>query len=96
MIGSDQMGELKIVNDNIAHAYDNSDDSMRRIHITFKNGHTLSIIRGSYSFGGPEGLFEIMPDDSSLFDDEDTGDEVLGYLSIERLNYYIEKIGSAK
>jgi len=68
---------------------------MQRARVTFKNGHTLSIIRGPGSFGGDEGLFEIMPDDEYFFEDDDKGDQVLGHLTPERLAHYINKIGSA-
>jgi len=82
--------------DTVESVSDNSDSkmNMQRVRVYFKNGHSLSIIRGEYSYGGPEGLFEIMPSDNSFFDDEDRdGDDVLGYLTPERVSYYINKIG---
>ena len=71
----------------------NSDANMTRARVYFKNGQELSIIRGPYSFGGDEGLFEIMPSDESVFDEGDDSDTVLGYLSPDRVNYYIRKLG---
>jgi len=79
--------------DSIARVDDNSDEKTQRARVHFKNGHSLSIIRGQSSFGGDEGLFEIMPSDEALFDD-DEGGWVLGHLSAERVGYYINKIGS--
>lgn len=79
--------------EHILSATDNSDELMSRVKVKFKNGRSLSVIRGRYSYGGPQGLFEIMPSHPEVFDDEDLGDEVLGYLTIERVNYYIKKIG---
>ena len=70
----------------------NSSGPNRRARIYFKNGHELSVISGLTSFGGDEGLFEIMPSDESFFD-EGEGDYVLGYLTAERVEYYINKIG---
>ena len=70
----------------------NSSGQNRRARIYFKNGHELSVISGLTSFGGDEGLFEIMPSDESFFD-EGEGDYVLGYLTAERVEYYINKIG---
>lgn len=71
---------------------------MTRMRIFFKNGLGLSVVQGPYSYGGDKGLFEIMPsggeDDQSLFDEEDEGDTVLGYLTAERVKYYINKIGN--
>ena len=81
---------------------DKSDPALRmtRMRIYFKNGRELSIIRGEYSYGGPEGLFEIMPcgndGDGDLLDEADQGDSVCGYLSEERVKYYVHKIGAMK
>lgn len=78
---------------------DNSNPNMKRLRIRFKNGYGLSIVQGEYSYGGPEGLFEIAPInkeqklDGSLLDLEDQGDDVLGYCTLERVSYYINKIG---
>ena len=80
--------------DTIDHVVDNSDDQMQRALVHFKNGQTLSIIRGEFSYGGNKGLFEIMPDDPKIFDEEDQGDTVRGYLTQERVAYYINKIGA--
>lgn len=74
---------------------DLSDSHMHRAYITFNNGHSLSVIQGQYSYGGKDGLFEIMPSDSNLFDDNDSGDSVCGYLTAERVKYYIKKIAMA-
>lgn len=80
---------------------DNMFDSlnMARMRIVFKNDFQLSVIRGQRSHGGEQGLFEIMiinplgSKEYSLFDESDQGGEVLGYCSIERVRYYIDKIG---
>jgi len=37
-----------------------------------------------------------MPSDDEFFDKDDQGDTVLGYLTAERVNYYINKIGKLK
>lgn len=92
--------ELKNLTENIASVEDNSDSLFRRVAITFKNGLGLSIIQGEYSYGGPQGLFEIAPKnkegelDGSLFDEEDQGEDVLGHCTVEQLNHYINKIGN--
>ena len=73
-----------------------SDACIKRMRIFFKNGYELSIVRGMGTYGDEEGLFEIMPSSEELIDKQDKGDSVVGYLSIDRVNYYIEKIGKAK
>ena len=72
----------------------NSDSLFDRVYVTFDNGLNLSIIRGQYSYGGSEGLFEIMPSDSNVFDEEDKGDEVLGWLTEEQVLYYVDKMAN--
>lgn len=83
--------------DKIASIVDGTDAliSMERARILFKNGHSISIIRGLYSYGGDIGLFEIMPSDSSFLDEEgQENSPVCGYLTADRVHYYITKIGS--
>ena len=82
--------------DTIASVDNNSDEkvNMQRARVHFKNGHSLSIIRGPYSYGGEEGLFEIMPSEESFLDDEHSGDSVCGYLTAEQVEHYIRKIGA--
>jgi len=81
--------------DHIESVDDKSDhkSQMQRARVHFKNGHSLSIIRGRDSYGGESGLFEIMPSDEGFLDECDSGDQVLGYLTLERVSYYIDKIG---
>ena len=74
---------------------DHSDHFMNRARIHFTNGESLSVIRGEFSYGGREGLFEIMPSDSKFIKPEDGSDEVVGYLTIEQVNEYIKIIASA-
>ena len=86
--------------DCIESAEDDSDELFRRIRIHFKNGMQLSIVRGPYSYGGPQGLFEIAALDKNgdwfpeLWDEADAGDVVLGYCDIVKVNYYIQRLGT--
>jgi len=88
--------------DYIDSVVDKSDSFMKRVRVYFKNGKELSIIKGKYSAGGDEGLFEIGPInangefDRSLFDDNDKDDDTLGYCNVDKVNYYIQKIGQMK
>ena len=75
----------------------NMDMGMTRMRVYFKNGRQMSIIRGQFSYGGKDGLFEIMIDglegEEEIYDKEDNADIVLGYLSKEKVEYYVHKIG---
>jgi hypothetical protein len=81
---------------------DLSDDFITRMRIVFKNNKQLSIVKGFSTYGNNQGLFEIAPFneneemDGSLFDEEDKGDNVLGYCDVEKVYYYIKKIGLLK
>lgn len=44
----------------------------------FRNGWHVSVIRGVYSYGGPDGLWEAAPVDPSGYIDSDS---VVGYLT---------------
>ena len=73
---------------------------INRVLITFKNGYCLSIIRGTMTYGGDKGLFEIAPfNKENEMDGSIIGvfdDDVLGYLSVEEVNKYIEEIANKK
>jgi hypothetical protein len=77
---------------------DRSDELMSRLWVIFTNGYGLSIIRGEYSYGYEQGLFEIAPInkhgelDGDLFDEDDQGDDVLGHADPEKINYYMRKL----
>lgn len=96
-----ELAEIKAVGESfIKGIEDRSDSLMSRVRLTFQNGYGLSIIRGEYSYGGPQGLFEIAPLDKqgeldgSLLNEEDQGDDVLGHCDLDKVKYYIKKIGS--
>ena len=74
------------------------DLSMARMRIFFKNGRELSVIKGPLSHGGSQGLYEIAiigknDNHEDLYDENEDGGVVLGYLDTERVRYYIHKIG---
>ncbi len=72
---------------------------MNSIQIHFKNRYILSVIIGSCTYGGDQGLFEIGPIcpenglDGSLLD---LGDDVLGYLTSEEVWQYVIKMANKK
>ena len=77
---------------------DRSDNFVSRVRIVFKNGYALSVIRGEYACGGSEGLFEIAllnlegKLDGSLLDEDDQGDTVLGYCTLDKVAHYAKKL----
>lgn len=83
---------------------DHSDPLMSRLLFKFVNGYQLSIIRGRFSYGDRESLFEIAPQDSAgdfvshLFydgDDFDQGESpVLGYCTKERVKFYMNRVAT--
>jgi len=87
-------------NNSILKIVDMSDYFSARTRIVFKNGYQLSVVIGPISYGSDRGLFELSPFnangemDGSLLDDGDSGDDVLGFCSAEKVNHYINKIGS--
>ena len=78
---------------------DRSDKHIKRMRITFTNGLILSIIQWEHTYGGHQSLFEIAIIDSEghwcpeLYDEDDQGDDILGYCSVEKVKHYINKIG---
>ena len=97
VISKDATATIRIpeeVTDRIERIEDMSDEMMARMRIHFKNGYQLSVIKGEFSYGGPEGLYEIAPfgkgntgmDGSILGID---GDDVRGRLSVEEVRGYI-------
>ena len=58
-----------------------------RARICFKNGYQLSIVRGSFTYGYEDGLFEIAPIDKDGYMDGGLlnidGDDVEGWLTKE-------------
>jgi hypothetical protein len=87
-------------NQTIESVEDRSDENIKRMLITFKNGYKLSIIRGMGTYGSESGLFEIAPMNNSgkfnksLFDKDDRDDNVLGYCDVKKVELYIYKIGN--
>ncbi len=75
----------------VASYKDNSDEMFDRLFLEFENGESISIIRGDYSYGGNLGLFEIMPSNSEALG---IGDEVMGYLTKEKVIEYATKLSN--
>ena len=92
--------KLQLLGHNVVRVVDNSDEYMQRALIVFKNGLELSIIAGDGAYGNEANPFEIAPIntqgalDGSFFDEEDQWDDVLGYVNLDKINYYIAKMGA--
>jgi len=98
----EQIGNQLCVDDEITlqqidYAEDKSSMGMNRVKMHFKNGYALSIIHGSFAYCDGE-TFEIAPFnkndelDGRLFDEDDRGDDVLGYCTLEKVSHYIKKL----
>jgi len=87
-------------NDKVKGVTFSSDENFNRMRVVFNNGYELSIVNGTGSYGGNEGLYEIAPVnkkgnlDGRLLNDEDKGDDVCGYCDEEKVKMYINKIAS--
>ena len=87
-----------VLRNSISSFSDLSDAITNHIHIKFKNGYSLGVIQGEYTYGGPEGLFEIgLFDqsgslDGSLLDEDDQGDDVLGHCTLDTVAHYAKKL----
>lgn len=66
---------------------DRSDDIAMRLRIYFINGYGISIIRGKYTYGGLDGLFEIAP----LNKDDNLDGSIIGIESDDVEGYLTEK-----
>jgi len=62
--------------------------------IQFENGYGASVVKGPYTYGGNNGLYELAVLDSEghvTYDTPITND-VIGYLSVPEVNEYLIKI----
>lgn len=66
-----------------------------RARVHFKNGYGASIVRHDYSYGGPQGLYElaVLRDDKLCYNTPVTSD-VLGYLTPNDVERYLQEIES--
>lgn len=74
-------------------------DLIQRVQIEFKNGLMLSVITGlgaccSTSHPYEIAVFKDEEFNNSFLDEEDKGDDVVGYCDAEKVKKYINKIGS--
>lgn len=84
--------------DLIVDVTNSSDSYTQRARIFFSNGYQLSIVRGKWTYGGKQGLFEIAAFDRTGEMDGDLigiGDNVVkGFVTLEQVNEYILKIAN--
>lgn len=77
---------------------DRSDNDFKRVLLTFSNGYKLSVIQGRYAYVRNSGEYEIagmLPDGSwatEHYDEEDQGDDVIGYCNVAKVIHYIYKL----
>lgn len=76
------------LHDKIESVEENSRDETGSTQVIFKftNGYKASVVQGPYTYGGPDGLFEMAvfnPSGHMDYDNPVTPDDVAGYLSTE-------------
>lgn len=66
----------------------------KQARVSFANGYGASVVRGQYSYGGPEGFYElaVFGPDGSLCYDTPVTDDVLGWLSEEGVSKALAEI----
>lgn len=66
---------------------------MERASLQFPNGYGISVIRGTYSYGGDEGLYEcaVLKDDKLYYDSPIT-DDVIGYCDEDEVTKIMKQI----
>jgi hypothetical protein len=87
---------MKTFNDLKFEPHRNMDGIMSRI--TFENGYGASVVKGEYTYGGKDGLYELAVLDSNgnlIYDTSITGD-VAGYLSEDDVTKLMEQIQNLK
>jgi hypothetical protein len=64
--------------------------------ITFENGYGASVVKGEYTYGGKDGLYELAVLDSNgdLTYDTPITNDVLGHLSEDDVTKVLEQIQS--
>lgn len=74
---------------------------LEALRIFFTNGLFISVIRGQFAQGNEDKPYEISirkygitSEFVDLFDVEDSGDEVLGYCDVKKVQYYIFKVAA--
>lgn len=68
---------------------------MTQMRVEFPNGYEVSIVRGPYTHGGPEGLFEgaVMHGDSIVYDTPLT-DDVRGHMTAEEALKFVADVAA--
>ena len=68
-----------------------------RARFQFPNGYGISVIRGTYTYGGDEGLYECagLKDNRLCYDTPITND-VIGYCDEDKVNEIIKQIEELK
>ncbi len=83
---------MKTFNDLEFKPHSNMNGIMSRI--TFENGYGASVVKGEYTYGGKEGLYElaILDSNGDLTYDTPVTSDVEGYLSEDEVTKLMEQI----
>ena len=91
-----EITNMKTFNDLKFEPHRNMDGIMSRIE--FENGYGASVVKGEYTYGGKEGLYELAVLDSNgdLTYDTPITNDVLGHLSEDDVTKVLEQIQNLK
>lgn len=71
----------------------NSDSDMDGVYtrMMFPNGYGVSVVRHKYSYGGPQGLYElaVLDKNGNLAYDNKVTNDVVGYLDVDDVTKYM-------
>lgn len=83
--------DLKFESENMLGFY------MERARLQFPNGYGISVVRGTFSYGGDEGLYEcaVLKDNQLCYDTPIT-DDVIGYCDEDKVNEIIKQVEELK
>lgn len=90
----EQINNHNITNFNDLKFWDIRDLSGIQAIVKFDNGYGASIVKHIYSYGGPEGLYEmaILDENNDITYNTTITNDVIGYLNEEEVSDYLVKI----
>jgi hypothetical protein len=90
--------DLEFVSDDLLNSDGSYSFFTKRARLTFDNGWIVSVVIGSFTYGGKDGKYElaILDEDGNICYDSGLGDDVFGFLSEEEVTNLMVKIQELK
>ena len=89
--------DMSAVHDQIVNVENKELNDGEQVLITFKNGWQASVVRGPYTYGGPEGMWELgvfSPTGGLNYENPATPDDVVGWLSDDAVTAKLAAVAS--